>query len=61
MVTSAETIWREEYEDLTGQMLRFDEGVTVQLEIRVKSKRAFEQLQAKQNEQSKMIHQLTNL
>ena len=61
MVTSAEALRREEYEDLTEQMLRFDEDVTVQLEMQVKFKRAFEQLQAKQNEQSKMIHQLANL
>lgn len=61
VVTSAETLRREEYEDLTEQMLKFDEDATVQLEMQVKFKRAFEQLQTKQNEHSKLIRQLTNL
>lgn len=61
VVTSAETLRREEYEDLTEQMLKFDEDVTVQLEMQVKFKRAFEQLQAKQDEHSKLIRQLTKL
>lgn len=61
VVTSAETLRREEYEDLTEQMLKFDEDVTVQLEMQVKFKRAFEQLQAKQNEHSTMIRQLANM
>ena len=61
VVTSAETLRREEYEDLTEQMLKFDEDVTVQLEMQVKFKRAFEQLQAKQREHSKMIQQLADL
>jgi hypothetical protein len=61
VVTSAETLRREEYEDLTEQMLKFDEDVTVQLEMQVKFKRAFEQLQAKQNEHSKLIRQLITL
>ena len=61
VVTSAETLRREEYEDLTEQMLKFDEDVTVQLEMQVKFKRAFEQLKAKQDEHSKLIRQLANL
>jgi len=61
VVTSAETLRREEYEDLTTQMLKFDDDVTVQLEMQVKFKRAFEQLQAKQDEHSKMLHQLSTL
>ena len=61
VVTSAETLRREEYEDLTEQMLKFDEDVTVQLEMQVKFKRAFEQLQSKQDEHSKLIRQLANL
>ena len=61
VVTSAETLRREEYEDLTEQMLKFDEDVTVQLEMQVKFKHAFEQLQAKQHEHSKMIQQLADL
>ena len=61
VVTSAETLRREEYEDLTMQMLKFDDDVTVQLEMQVKFKRAFEQLQAKQDEHSKMLHQLSAL
>lgn len=61
VVTSAETLRREEYEDLTEQMLKFDEDVTVQLEMQVKFKRAFEQLQAKQKEHSRLIRQLSNL
>lgn len=58
VVTSAETLRREEYEDLTEQMLKFDEDVTVQMEMQVKFKRAFDQLQAKQNEHSRLIRQL---
>ena len=61
VVTSAETLRREEYEDLTEQMLKFNEDVTVQSEMQVKFKRAFEQLQAKQNEHSKLIRQLITL
>ena len=61
VVTSAETLRREEYEDLTAQMLKFDEDVTVQLEMQVKFKRAFEQIQTKQNEHSKLIRQLTKM
>ena len=58
VVTSAETLRREEYEDLTEQMLKFDEDVAVQMEMQVKFKRAFEQLQTKQNEHSRLIRQL---
>lgn len=58
LVTSAETLRREEYEDLTEQMLKFDEDVAVQMEMQVKFKRAFEQLQTKQNEHSRLIRQL---
>ena len=61
VVTSAETLRRVEYEDLTEQMLKFDEDVTVQLEMQVKFKRAFEQLQAKQKEHSRLIRQISNL
>ena len=39
-------------------MLKFDVDVAVQMEIQVKFKRAFEQLQAKQNEHSRLIRQL---
>ena len=42
-------------------MLKFDEDVTVQLEMQVKFKRAFEQIQTKQNEHSKLIRQLTKM
>jgi hypothetical protein len=58
VLTSAETLRREEYEDLTEQMLKFDEDVAVQMEMQVKFKRAFEQLQTKQNEHSRLIRQL---
>jgi len=34
-VTSASTIRREEYEDLTEQMLKFEDDVTLQMEMQV--------------------------
>lgn len=61
LVTSASTIRREEYEDLTEQMIKFEDDVTLQMELQVKFKRAFEQLQKKQQEQSALLEQLSKM
>ena len=61
LVTSASTIRREEYEDLTEQMVKFEDDVTLQLEMQVKFKRAFEQLQKKQQEQNELLEQLSKM
>ena len=60
LVTSASTIRREEYEDLTEQMLKFGDDVTLQMEMQVKFKRAFEQIQRKQQEHNELLQRLTN-
>lgn len=51
IVNNAETLRREEYEDSTNQMIQFEEEANMQIEMQVKFKRAFEQLQQKQKEQ----------
>lgn len=61
LVTSASTIRREEYEDLTEQMLKFEDDVTLQMEMQVKFKRAFEQFQKKQQEQNELLEQLAKM
>lgn len=61
LVTSASTIRREEYEDLTEQMLKFEDDVTIQMEMQVKFKRAFEQIQRKQQEQNELLIKLAKM
>lgn len=61
LVTSASTIRREEYEDLTEQMLKFEDDVTLQMEMQVKFKRAFEQIQRKQQEHNEFLQKLTKM
>lgn len=61
LVTSASTIRREEYEDLTAQMLKFEDDVTLQMEMQVKFKRAFEQIQRKQQEQNELLIKLAKM
>lgn len=61
LVTSASTIRREEYEDLTNQMLKFEDDLTMQMEMQVKFKRAFEQILRKQQEQNKLLKQLAKM
>lgn len=61
LVTSASTIRREEYEDLTEQMLKFEDDVTLQMEMQVKFKRAFEQIQRKQQEQNELLQKLIKM
>lgn len=61
LVTSASTIRREEYEDLTEQMIKFEDDVTLQMELQVKFKRAFEQLQKKQQEQNELLIKLAKM
>ena len=61
LVTSASTIRREEYEDLTEQMLKFEDDVALQMEMQVKFKRAFEQIQRKQQEQNELLFKLAKM
>ncbi len=61
LVTSASTIRRAEYEDLTEQMLKYEDDATTKLEMQVKFKRAFEQIQRKQQEQSKLLEKLSRM
>ena len=58
LVTSASEIRRAEYEDLTNQMLKFEDDVTMQMEMQIKFKRAFEQIQKKQQEQNDLFKTL---
>ena len=61
IVTSAETLRRDEYEDLTEQMLRFDEDSTIQLETQIKLRKAFDQIRRKQEETEKVVAQLQKM
>ena len=61
LVTSASTIRREEYEDLTEQMIKFEDDVTLQMELQVKFKRAFEQFQKKQQDENELLEKLVKM
>ncbi|MGN0505500.1 MAG: hypothetical protein ACI4FZ_03010 [Lachnospiraceae bacterium] len=55
LVTNASTIRRDEYEDLTNQMLQFEADSVSRMEMQVKFKRAFEQLQKDQRDYRKLL------
>lgn len=61
LVTSASEIRRAEYEDLTNQMLKFEDDVTMQMEMQIKFKRAFEQIQKKQQEQNELLEKIAKV
>ena len=50
IVTSAEMIRKEEYDELTARILTFDEDMNNQLQMQVKFKRAYEAMQKRQKQ-----------
>ena len=52
VITSAETVRKEEYDVLTSQMLQLDEDINEQLEMQVKFKKAYQSMMQKQEEQT---------
>ena len=54
VITSAETVRKEEYDALTSQMLQLDEDVNTQLEMQVKFKKAYQTIIQKQEEQKEL-------
>ena len=61
VITSAETVRKEEYDDLTKQMLQFDQDINEQLEMQVKFKKAYETLIKKQNEQNALTEEINRI
>ncbi len=61
VITTAENIRREEYDDLTNRMIRFDEDINEQLELQIKFKDAFCVIQSRYSKQKKLEKQVTLL
>ena len=61
MITSAETVRKEEYDALTSQMLQLDEDVNAQLEMQVKFKKAYQSMMQKQEEQKVLNEKVEKL
>ena len=61
IITSAETVRKEEYEDLTKQMLQFDQDINEQMEMQVKFKKAYETLIKKQKEQNVLMEEIQKI
>lgn len=61
VITSAETVRKEEYEDLTKQMLQFDQDINEQLEMQVKFKKAYEIMIKKQDEQAAFVEEICKI
>ena len=61
VITSAETVRKEEYDALTSQMLQLDEDVNVQLEMQVKFKKAYQSIMQKQEEQKALTEKVEKL
>ena len=61
LLTSAETIRKEQYDDLTEKMLLFDEELTADQEIKVKFKRAFEVMQKNKESQKALLEECARL
>ena len=61
MITSAETVRKEEYDALTSQMLQLDEDVNAQLEMQVKFKKAYQTMMQKQEEQKELSGKVEKL
>lgn len=58
VITSAETVRKEEYDALTSQMLQLDEDINTQLEMQVKFKKAYQTMMQKQEEQKELASKL---
>lgn len=61
VITSAETVRKEEYDALTSQMLQLDEDVNEQLEMQVKFKKAYQIMMQKQEEQKVLTEKVEKL
>ncbi len=61
VITSAETVRKEEYDALTSQMLQLDEDVNAQLEMQVKFKKAYQSMMQKQEEQKALMEKVEKL
>lgn len=61
VITSAETVRKEEYDALTSQMLQLDEDVNEQLEMQVKFKKAYQIMMQKQEEQKLLTEKVEKL
>lgn len=61
VITSAETVRKEEYDALTSQMLQLDEDVNAQLEMQVKFKKAYQTMMQKQEEQKALSEKVEKL
>ena len=61
MITSAETVRKEEYDALTSQMLQLDEDINEQLEMQVKFKKAYQSMMQKQEEQKALTEKVEKL
>lgn len=61
VITSAETVRKEEYDALTSQMLQLDEDVNIQLEMQVKFKKAYQTMMQKQEEQKELVSKVETL
>lgn len=61
IITSAETIRKEEYDSLTSQMLQLDEDLNVQLEMQIKFKKAYQSMVQKQEEQKALTENVQKL
>ena len=61
VITSAETVRKEEYDALTSQMLQLDEDVNAQLEMQVKFKKAYQTMIQKQDEQKELTKKVDKL
>ena len=61
VITSAETVRKEEYDNLTSQMLQLDEDINAQLEMQVKFKNAYQAMMQKQEEQKELAEKVEKL
>ena len=61
VITSAETVRKEEYDALTSQMLQLDEDINEQLEMQVKFKKAYQSMMQKQEEQKAVTEKVEKL
>ena len=61
VITSAETVRKEEYDALTSQMLQLDEDINEQLEMQVKFKKAYQSMMQKQEEQKALTEKVEKL
>ena len=61
IITSAETVRKEEYDVLTTQMLQLDEDINTQLEMQVKFKKAYQTMIQKQEEQKELYGKIEKM